>query len=151
MDWTKTTTRRDEKHVFAVGVIILKVWLYIENCHDTNTKSALLYNPTTFIYALQWRHNEHNGFSNQQPHDCLLSRLFRRRSKNTSKLRVTALYEGNSPVTGEFPAQRDGERGKCFHFDDFIMAWHLCSICSKNNVLMSSNGTLSLFNATSVD
>ena len=30
----------------------------------------------------------------------------RRRSKATSKLRVTGLCEGNSPVTGEFPAQR---------------------------------------------
>ena len=28
------------------------------------------------------------------------------RSKKTSKLRVTGLYAGNSPVTGEFPAQR---------------------------------------------
>ena len=28
-----------------------------------------------------------------------------RRSKETSKLRVTGLCEGNSPVTGEFPAQ----------------------------------------------
>ena len=27
----------------------------------------------------------------------------RRRSKKASKLRVTGLYEGNSPVTGEFP------------------------------------------------
>ena len=30
----------------------------------------------------------------------------RRRSKKTSKLCVTGLSEGNSPVTGEFPAQR---------------------------------------------
>ena len=28
-----------------------------------------------------------------------------RRSKKTSKLRVTGLYAGNSPLTGEFPAQ----------------------------------------------
>ena len=40
-----------------------------------------------------------------QPHDCLLNRLFRHRSKKTSKLGVTGLYVGNSPVTGEFPAQ----------------------------------------------
>ena len=43
---------------------------------------------------------------NQQPHDCLLNRLFRRRSKKTSKFCVTGLCAGNSPVTGEFPAQR---------------------------------------------
>ena len=30
----------------------------------------------------------------------------RRRSKKASKLRVTSLWEGNSPVTGEFPAQK---------------------------------------------
>ena len=35
----------------------------------------------------------------------LLNRLFRRRSKKTSKLRVTGLCAGNSTVTGEFPAQ----------------------------------------------
>ena len=39
-------------------------------------------------------------------HHCLLNRWFRQRSKNTSKFRVTGLCEGNSPVTGEFPAQR---------------------------------------------
>ena len=55
---------------------------------------------------LQWRHNDHDGVSNHQPDDCLLNCLFRRRSKKTSKLRVTGLYEGNSPVTGEFTAQR---------------------------------------------
>ena len=55
--------------------------------------------------TLQWRHNERDGVSNHQPHDCLHNRLFRRRSKKTSKLRVTGLCEGNSPVTGEFPAQ----------------------------------------------
>ena len=32
--------------------------------------------------------------------------LFRRKSNKTSKLRVTGLCEGNSPVTREFPAQR---------------------------------------------
>ena len=58
------------------------------------------------VYKLQWRHNKRDGVSNHQPHDCLLNRLFRRRSKNTSKLRVTGICEGNSPVTGEFPAQR---------------------------------------------
>ena len=47
----------------------------------------------------------HDSVSNHQPYDCLLNRLFRRRSKKTSKLRVTGLCAGNSPVTGEFPAQ----------------------------------------------
>ena len=58
-----------------------------------------------FQWTLRWRHNERDGISNHQPHDCLLNRLFRPRSKKTSKLRVTGLFAGNSPETGEFPAQ----------------------------------------------
>ena len=64
-------------------------------------KLELRYNDIT----LQWRHNGRFGVSNNQPHDCLLNRLFRCRSKKTSKLRVTGLCAGNWPVTGEFPAQ----------------------------------------------
>ena len=56
-------------------------------------------------HVLLWHHNGRDGVLNHQPHDCLLSRLFRRRSKKTSKLRVTGFCAGNSPVTGEFPAQ----------------------------------------------
>ena len=54
--------------------------------------------------ALQWRHNGRDGVSNHQ--SPILNRLFWRRSKKTSKLCVTGLCVGNSPVTGEFPAQR---------------------------------------------
>ena len=61
-------------------------------------------NETTDM-ALRLRHNEHDGVSNHQPHGCLLNRLFGRRSKKTSKLHVTGLCVGNSPGTGEFPAQ----------------------------------------------
>ena len=56
-------------------------------------------------YTLQSRHNGHDSVSNHQHHDCLLNRLFRRRSKKTPKLRVTGLCAGNSPGTGEFHAQ----------------------------------------------
>ena len=59
---------------------------------------------------LQWNHNERDGVSNHQSCDGLLSRLFGHRSKKTSKLRVTGLCEGNSPVTR-----------KRFPFDDVIM------------------------------
>ena len=44
----------------------------------------------------------------------------RRRSKKTSKLRVTGLCEGNSPLTGEFPHKGPVTR-KMFLFDDVIM------------------------------
>ena len=78
---------------------------------------------TTFAgetMSLQWRHNERYGVSNHQPHNCLLNRLFRHRSKKTSKLRVTGLCEGNSPVTREFPAQR-ASNAENVPFDDVIM------------------------------
>ena len=55
---------------------------------------------------LQWRHNGPGSVSNHQPHNCLLNRLFRRRSQKILKLRVTGLCAGNSPGTGEFPTQR---------------------------------------------
>ena len=61
---------------------------------------------TAPISVLQWRHNGCDGVSNHQPQDCLLNHLFRDRSKKTSKLRATGLCQRNSPVTGEFPAQR---------------------------------------------
>ena len=50
-----------------------------------------------------------NAMANHQPQDCLLNRSFRRRSRKTSKPHVTGLCVGNSPVTGEFPAQRAGD------------------------------------------
>ena len=74
----------------------------------------------TCLKPLLWRQNERDSVSNHQPHECLLNRLFGRRSKKTSKLRVTGLCSGNSPVTGEFPAQRAITR-KMFPFDDVIM------------------------------
>ena len=65
----------------------------------------------TTTTTLQWRHNGHNSLSNHQPHDCKLNRLFRRWSKKISKLRVTGLCAGNSPGTGEFPAQMASNAG----------------------------------------
>ena len=67
-------------------------------------KNGAVTNNKTRI-ALLWCHNGRDGVSNHQPHQCLLNRLFRRRSKKTSKLRVTSLCAGNSPGTGKFPAQ----------------------------------------------
>ena len=56
--------------------------------------------------SLYWRHNVRDGVSNHRCLDGLLNLLLRRRSKKTSKFRVTGLCEGNSPVTDEFPSQR---------------------------------------------
>ena len=61
------------------------------------------------LYLLLWRHNGRDVW-NHQPHDCLLNRSFRRRSKKTLKLRVTGLCD-EGPVTR-----------KTFPFDDVIMS-----------------------------
>ena len=71
-------------------------------------------------WSLRWRHNDHAGVSNHQPHACLLNRLFRRRSKKTSKLRVTGLCAGNSPGPVNSPHKGPVTR-KMFPLDDVIM------------------------------
>ena len=85
--------------------------------------------PPLFNNALQWRHNGHDNVSNHQPHDCLFNRLSRRRSKKTSKLRVTGLCAGNSPGTGEFPDQM-ASYAKKFPFDDVIIGYSVCQCMS---------------------
>ena len=76
---------------------------------------------------------------NHQPHDCLLNRLFRCRSKKTSKLRVTGLCAGNSPATGEFPAQKSSstENGSIW--------WHhhVCESSSATESIISASTTSS--------
>ena len=83
--------------------------------------------------SLHCRYNDHDGVSNHQPHDCLLNRLFRRRSKKTSKLRVTGLCAGNSPGLVNSPHKGPVTR-KMFPFDDVIMcqdllAWKMLNGC----------------------
>ena len=73
-----------------------------------------------FVMSLHWRHNDHDGVSNHQPHGCLLNRLFRRRSKKTSKLRVTGFCVGNSPGPVNSPHKGPVTR-KMFPFDHVIM------------------------------
>ena len=88
--------------------LILYILRYIQ--YWINIQSPLLsdqrcWHGQCYVVSLQWRQNEHDSVSNHQPHDCLFNCLFRRRSKKTSKLRVTGLCVGNSPGTGEFPAK----------------------------------------------
>ena len=92
-------------------------------------------------YPLQWSHNERDGVSNHQPHDCLLKLALRCRSKKTSKLRVTSLCVGNSPVTGEFPAQRASNAKN-------VSSWwrhHSFAICSSSVAAAHSRSFLGGF------
>ena len=74
---------------------------------DEKNKNYLTAFKVTLIFAttLLWHRYGRDGVSNHQPHDCLLNRLFREQIKKKLKLRVNGLCVGNSPVTGEFPAQ----------------------------------------------
>ena len=51
---------------------------------------------------LHWRHNDHDGVSNHQPHGCLLNRLFRCRSMflfdDVIMRKLYANYTGNFPL-----------------------------------------------------
>ena len=76
--------------------------------------------PYFLLRTLRWRHNDHGGVSNHQPHGCLLNCFFRRRSKKTSKLRVTGLCAGNSSGPVNSPHKGPVTR-KMVPFDDVIM------------------------------
>ena len=82
------------------------------------------------LTTLRWRHNDHAGVSNHRPHGCLLNRLFRRRSKKTSKLRVTGLCVGNSPGPVNSPHKGPVTRNM-FPFDDVIMIWYDSRPCDR--------------------
>ena len=76
--------------------------------------------PRSVRFPLQWRHDERDCVSNHRRLHCLLNCWLMRRSKKTSKLRVTGLCDVNSPVTGEFPAQQTSN-AKMFPLDYVIM------------------------------
>ena len=88
--------------------------------------APILYKPQFVLCipnTLQWRQNGRDGVSNHRRLDCLLNRLFRRRStwsKNASKFRVTGLCEGihRWPVD---PPHKGPGTSKMLPFDDVIM------------------------------
>ena len=81
---------------------------------------------TSRLLTLHNNQNGCDGVSNHQPQYCLLNRLFRRRSNKTSKLRVTGLCVGNSPVTGEFPAQMASNAENVFIWWRHHVIWESC-------------------------
>ena len=121
-------TRLDREKLYSYAAIHSYVEIY------TYTGNTHLYTVQIICYSLRWRHNDHAGVSNHRPHGCLLNRLFRRRSKKTSKLRVTGFCAGNSP--GPVISLHKGPvTRKMFPFDDVIM-WpcmsneSLCKECT---------------------
>ena len=94
--------------------------LWMATLRESNGEMVFMSWRRHVLHSLWWRHNDHDSVSNHQPHECLLNRLFRRRSKKTSKLRVPGLCVGNSPGPVNSPHKGPVTR-KMFPFDDVIM------------------------------
>ena len=113
--------------VFLVYVCKVPIWLecllwriWHIPLHDTYEECSV----DSSRISLHWRHNGHNSVSNYKPYDCLLNRLFRRRSnirKHQSSASL-AFVRGNHrrPVNSPhiWPVTR-----KVFPFDDVIMIY----------------------------
>ena len=90
------------------------------------------------LLILQSRRYELDGVSNHRRLDCLLNRLFRRRSKETSaslpfvrgihRWPVDSPHKGQRPVTGGFPSQRADKAEFVFiwwrHHDNGVIHTH---------------------------
>ena len=94
--------------LFLTGVFLYMISLAIDEAHFRNLG---IYN------SLQWHHNERHGVSNHRRLNCLFNCWSRRRSKKTSKLRVTGLGGG---IMWWIPCTRPVTR-KTFPFGDVIM------------------------------
>ena len=120
------------EYIFIIGIAPIEIFLICCQNPDENYVWHLMLNySSSYLHMLKsthlkhlnplyWRHNDNDGVSNHQPHVCLRNRLFRRRSKKTSKLRVTGICVGNSPGPVNSPHKGPVTR-KMFPFDDVIM------------------------------
>ena len=91
--------------IYTTEQIVISAPVTIPYMHLLAMFTITCITPVAPHLPLHWRHNGLDGVSNHQPRYCLLNRLFRRRSKKISKLRIAGLCAGNSPVTGVFSAQ----------------------------------------------
>ena len=114
--WTDRYETKGIVHTYAnvlylLCFILIIIVLNISSIREIRRRNFYHYNDV-MISAM--------ASQNHQPRGCLLNRLFGRRSKKTSKLRLTGLCAGNSPVTGERASNVE-----IFPFDDVIMSIYL--------------------------
>ena len=115
------TDTKNYKHTYLLRNISNRIWIIctvtINYCtYPINTSwltSEWLNFTATFSSSIQWGHNEHDGVSNHQRLDCLLSRLFR--------------WPVNSPHKG--PVTR-----KMFPFGDVIMLYNPLRTLKRHNI-----------------
>ena len=112
------------------------------------TWSVMTHTFTVFVIlheSLQRRNNGCDGVSNHQPRHSLLNRLFRCRSKKTSKLRVTGLCTGNSPVTDEFPVQMASNAENVsiwWHHHDVCFMWYRNQFCPGRDIMNENHAQI---------
>ena len=96
-------------HTYLSNILYLQIFRYHEvtinrsDCDHYDRRKPF----KEIQRTLEWCHNERNGFWNHRRFECLRNRLFRRRSKKTSKLRLTGLCGASN--------------GEMCPFDDIIM------------------------------
>ena len=86
--------------------------------------------------SLQWRHTERDGISNRRGLDCLLNRLFGRRSKKHQSSASLAFVRGNHRWPLNSPHKGPVTR-IMFPFDDVIMAIYKMAV---NKLIRNSHG-----------
>ena len=86
-------------------LFLCRLWNTIETLWPRSSLRRYPLASSTAV-SLRWRHNSRDGPSDHQRLGCLLSRLFRRRSRKTTKFRTTGLCERNPSVTDGFRSQR---------------------------------------------
>ena len=126
----------------ATGLNQISIFVLCIECMEKLSTSCILTTHKAFVVrTLQWRHNECDGASNHQRLHCLLKCWFRCWSKEASKFPVTGLCVGNSPVTGEFPAQRASNAESVSiwwrHHDMIKMRSHVNNIVQKEFIMIS--------------
>ena len=137
MKWNDTRMTTNQFNSWGVAYVFVDNTFsrsaFIWSLFDLLVRHTSVWFDTLWCTAitLQWRHNEHDGFSNHQPHDFLLNRLFKAQIKESIKA------PRHWPLCGEFTGEQwiprtNGQlRGKCFHLMTSSWAyWHGLTLIS---------------------
>ena len=110
LPWKRVFRRRHlGRRVTAVTCLrwLTVIMLYLILCHSSALKyhRLLKVTPKEVKNTVWWRNNGHNSISNHCLRIVYSTIYSDADERKPSKLRVTGLCAGNSPGTGEFPAQ----------------------------------------------
>ena len=89
--------------------------------------------------TLQWRHNEHDGVSNHQPHVCIQAFFQAQIKENIKVPRHWPLW---AEFTGDrwIPRTKGQLRGKCFHLITSSWMWSIgVYFVARRNWLLTTN------------